>query len=87
MSAGAIGSFVGNPTEVALIRMTSDGRLPVDQRRNYSSVFNAIARIYKEEGVAALWRVSHLLHTLVIYNYFRDVSRLLAERWLLMLLN
>lgn len=56
MTAGGIGSFVGNPTEVALIRMTSDGRLPADQRRNYSSVFNAIARIYKEEGIAALWR-------------------------------
>ncbi|CAD5215585.1 unnamed protein product [Bursaphelenchus xylophilus] len=56
MTAGAIGSFVGNPTEVALIRMTSDGRLPVAERRNYSSVFNAIARIYKEEGIRALWR-------------------------------
>ena len=29
------------------IRMTSDGSLPADKRRNYSSVFNAIARIYK----------------------------------------
>ena len=29
------------------VRMTSDGSLPVDKRRNYSSVFNAIARIYK----------------------------------------
>ena len=27
--------------------MTSDGSLPADKRRNYSSVFNAIARIYK----------------------------------------
>merc|ERR1712080_636182 len=27
-----------------------------DKRRNYSSVFNALARIYKEEGVATLWR-------------------------------
>ncbi|KAH7707450.1 CBN-MISC-1 protein [Aphelenchoides avenae] len=56
MAAGAVGSFVGNPTEVALIRMTSDGRLPPDQRRNYSNVFNAVARIFKEEGVFALWR-------------------------------
>ncbi|CAD5211072.1 unnamed protein product [Bursaphelenchus okinawaensis] len=56
MTAGAIGSFVGNPTEVALIRMTADGRLPAAERRNYTSVFNAIARIYKEEGLRALWR-------------------------------
>lgn len=51
MSAGGCGAFVGTPAEVALIRMTSDGTLPVDQRRNYSSVFNALARISREEGV------------------------------------
>jgi len=56
MSAGAIGSFVGNPTEVALIRMTGDGRLPPEQRRNYKNVFDAIIRIFREEGVTALWR-------------------------------
>ena len=42
--------------QVALIRMTSDGNLPVDQRRNYKSVFDAIIRIFKEEGLTALWR-------------------------------
>lgn len=57
MTAGAIGSFVGNPTEVALIRMTSDGRLPPAERRNYKSVFDAVGRISREEGILALWRV------------------------------
>jgi len=28
-SAGAAGAFVGTPAEVALVRMTIDGRLPV----------------------------------------------------------
>lgn len=56
MTAGGCGAFVGTPAEVALIRMTSDGSLPVEKRRNYSSVFNALARIYKEEGVTTLWR-------------------------------
>merc|ERR1712129_274430 len=56
MAAGGSAAFVGTPAEVALIRMTSDGSLPVDKRRNYSSVFNALARIYKEEGLATLWR-------------------------------
>jgi len=56
MAAGACGAFVGTPAEVALIRMTSDGNLPVDQRRNYRSVFDALARIFKEEGVVTLWR-------------------------------
>ncbi|XP_051800449.1 mitochondrial 2-oxoglutarate/malate carrier protein [Acanthochromis polyacanthus] len=56
MTAGATGAFVGTPAEVALIRMTADGRLPPDQRRGYSNVFNALARITREEGVATLWR-------------------------------
>ncbi|CEF70692.1 Mitochondrial 2-oxoglutarate/malate carrier protein [Strongyloides ratti] len=56
MTAGAVGSFAGNPTEVALIRMTGDGRLPPEQRRNYKNVFDAIFRITKEEGVLTLWR-------------------------------
>ncbi|CAJ0585635.1 unnamed protein product, partial [Mesorhabditis spiculigera] len=56
MTAGAIGSFVGTPAELALIRMTSDGRLPVDQRRNYKNVFDALLRTVREEGVLTLWR-------------------------------
>ncbi|KAI5637805.1 mitochondrial carrier protein domain-containing protein [Phthorimaea operculella] len=54
--AGAIGAFVGTPAEVALIRMTADGRLPKDQRRNYKNVADALMRIVKEEGVLKLWR-------------------------------
>lgn len=56
MAAGATGAFVGTPAEVALIRMTSDGNLPVDQRRNYKSVFDALGRIFREEGLLTLWR-------------------------------
>lgn len=56
MVAGMSGAFVGTPAEVSLIRMTSDGRLPPDQRRNYKSVFDALGRIIKEEGVVTLWR-------------------------------
>lgn len=54
--AGITGSFVGNPAEISLIRMTADGRLPIEQRRNYSSVVNAVVRIVREEGVLTLWR-------------------------------
>lgn len=56
MIAGMCGAFVGTPAEVSLIRMTSDGRLPLAERRNYKSVVDALARIVKEEGVATLWR-------------------------------
>ncbi|XP_030564154.1 mitochondrial 2-oxoglutarate/malate carrier protein [Drosophila novamexicana] len=54
--AGACGAFIGTPAEVALIRMTSDGRLPLEERRNYKNVGNALARITREEGLTALWR-------------------------------
>ena len=36
--------------------MTSDGNLPADQRRNYKNVFDALFRIFKEEGLLTLWR-------------------------------
>lgn len=55
LTAGATGAFFGTPAEVSLIRMTADGRLPLDQRRNYTNVFNALARIVREEGARALW--------------------------------
>jgi solute carrier family 25 (mitochondrial oxoglutarate transporter), member 11 len=54
--AGGVASFVGTPTEVALIRMTADGRLPPAERRGYKNAFNAIYRIAKEESVLTLWR-------------------------------
>jgi solute carrier family 25 oxoglutarate transporter 11 len=54
--AGGIGAVIGTPAEVALIRMTSDGRLPPEQRRNYKNVFDALARIVREEGVMSMWK-------------------------------
>jgi len=56
MSAGGMASLVGTPAEISLIRMTSDGRLPVAERRNYRNVFDAVMRISREEGVLTLWR-------------------------------
>merc|ERR1719219_2772793 len=56
MTAGAVGAFVGTPAEVSLIRMTSDGTLPPDKRRNYKNVFDALFRMYREEGITTLWR-------------------------------
>ncbi|XP_048482117.1 mitochondrial 2-oxoglutarate/malate carrier protein isoform X2 [Plutella xylostella] len=56
VAAGSVGAFVGTLAEVALIRMTADGRLPAEQRRNYRNVVDALMRIVKEEGVLKLWR-------------------------------
>lgn len=58
--AGGIGAAVGNPADVAMVRMQADGRLPVNQRRNYSSVADAIARMVRQEGVTSLWTGSSL---------------------------
>jgi solute carrier family 25 oxoglutarate transporter 11 len=58
--AGGIGAAVGNPADVAMVRMQADGRLPVNQRRNYNGVFDAIRRMSKNEGIGSLWRGSAL---------------------------
>lgn len=54
--AGAAGAFVGNPAEVVLIRMVTDGKLPPEQRRNYKNVADALMRIMREEGITGLWK-------------------------------
>lgn len=54
--AGMCAAIVGNPAEVALVRMTGDRKLPEAQRRNYKNVFDALIRVAKEEGVPTLWR-------------------------------
>ncbi|KAG6532974.1 mitochondrial uncoupling protein 5-like [Zingiber officinale] len=54
--SGAIGAAVGNPADVAMVRMQADGRLPPEQRRNYRSVVDAVGRMAREEGVGKLWR-------------------------------
>ena len=56
--AGAVGSFVGNPADLALVRMQSDNNLPPAERRNYKNVFDALFRTVKEEGITTLWRGS-----------------------------
>jgi len=53
--AGGVGSFIGTPADLCLVRMQADTTLPVEQRRNYTGVFNALQRIVAEEGVTALW--------------------------------
>lgn len=55
LTAGGIGAAFANPADLILIRMQADSRLPPEQKRNYTSVFNGISRIMKEEGIGALW--------------------------------
>ncbi|CAK7230056.1 hypothetical protein SBRCBS47491_007457 [Sporothrix bragantina] len=56
LGAGALAAFIGNPTEVALVRMQADTMKPPELRRNYTSAFNALGRITREEGVFGLWK-------------------------------
>ncbi|KAF7809351.1 mitochondrial uncoupling protein 5-like [Senna tora] len=58
--AGGIGAAVGNPADLAMVRMQADGRLPPPQRRNYKSVVDAISQTARQEGVSSLWRGSSL---------------------------
>jgi solute carrier family 25 oxoglutarate transporter 11 len=55
LTSGGIGSFVGTPSELALVRMSSDSKQPLKERRNYKSVGDCVSRIASEEGVPALW--------------------------------
>lgn len=55
LGAGGVAAFIGNPADLALIRMQSDGLKPADQRKNYRSVVDAVTRIVRSEGATALW--------------------------------
>jgi len=55
-TSGAIGAFAGNPGDLAMVRMQADGKLPLDQRRNYRNFFDAISRIARTEGVPSMWK-------------------------------
>lgn len=55
LGAGAIAAMIGNPTEVALIRMQADSMKPMEQRQNFRSAFDAIGRLVRQEGLRSLW--------------------------------
>lgn len=54
--AGGTAATACCPVEVGLVRAQADGRLPLEQRRNYRGLFDAIKTISATEGVATLWR-------------------------------
>jgi len=54
--AGGLGSIVGAPADLILIRIQADTTLPLDQRRGYTSFFDAAKRIPAEEGVLSFWK-------------------------------
>jgi solute carrier family 25 oxoglutarate transporter 11 len=59
LTAGGLAAVIGNPCDLALIRMQSDGLKPAAQRANYSSVIDALVRIARTEGIKSLWAGSY----------------------------
>lgn len=55
MCSGAMAVCVGTPMDVALVRMQGDTMRPESERRNYKNVIDALMRIAREEGTAALY--------------------------------
>ena len=67
LGAGAIGAAVGNPADLAMVRMQADGRLPrasaqLQTRRR------GVMRVVREEGVGALCAVaqSHRQRAMIV---------------------
>jgi len=56
LGAGIGGAMIGNPFDLAMVRMQADGKLPEHARRGYKNGFEAITRIVQEEGYGTLWR-------------------------------
>jgi solute carrier family 25 oxoglutarate transporter 11 len=55
---GGMAAYISCPMEVAVVRMSNDKTLPVEERRNYKSVVDVASRTIKEEGLGAFWRGS-----------------------------
>lgn len=90
MFAGFCGAMIGNPSDVTLVRFQSDHTLPKAERRNYKNVFDAFARIVKEEGIMKLWRgsaptivraMSMNLGQLVSFDEFKSIITDIRGTW------
>ncbi|CAK9802172.1 Mitochondrial 2-oxoglutarate/malate carrier protein [Anthophora plagiata] len=56
MISGVVGSFIGTPTDLVLVRMIADIKLPPEQRWNYRNAITGLIDIGKSEGITGLWR-------------------------------
>merc|ERR1712232_741950 len=54
LSAGGLAALVGNPADLALIRMQADSMLPAAERQGYTNVFTTMGKIVKKEGAGGL---------------------------------
>jgi len=54
LSAGGIAAVIGNPADLALIRMQADSMKPAAERAGYTSVLTTMGMIMKSDGVGGL---------------------------------
>merc|ERR1719203_2149830 len=54
LSAGGLAVVVGNPADLALIRMQADSMLPAAERQGYTNVFTTMGKIVAADGVGGL---------------------------------
>merc|ERR1719502_730687 len=55
LGSGGVAAVIGTPFDLALVRMASDGKLPVDQQKKYANAFDAVRRVARSEGILGLW--------------------------------
>jgi len=53
-SAGGLAAVVGNPADLALVRMQADALLPPSEKRGYKHIGDALTSIVKNEGYVGL---------------------------------
>ncbi|KAH7002335.1 mitochondrial carrier domain-containing protein [Ilyonectria destructans] len=54
--SGACGALVGNPADIANVRMQNDRSLPPHQRQNYRNVVDVLVRIARQDGIRGYFR-------------------------------
>ena len=54
--SGGLGGIAGNPADLVNVRMQNDGKLPIEQRRNYKHAIDGLVHVVKDDGVAGLFR-------------------------------
>jgi dicarboxylate transporter 10 len=73
--AGGIAGFIGNPAEVVLVRMSTDGAKPFAERFNYPNALVGLVRVGSREGLAAYARG---LGPNVVRSVLMNVSQIAA---------
>ncbi|KIX93030.1 uncharacterized protein Z520_11303 [Fonsecaea multimorphosa CBS 102226] len=80
-TAGGLAGLIGNPTEVALVRMCADGARSPSQRFGYNHAVAAIIRIGREEGVRTFSRGlgPNVVRSVIMSKYSAAKRQLLSD--------